>query len=164
MAVREALVAVANVVGVDPIYIAVIFILFLLLFYKVLQILRRIIYVAIAAAIFPFLIRYGIGIPIDIGISVLFNFVLFGVTLYLIYEGVLIVYKLVKLGWKAFKIIGAPFAWLFRKMRGRGARPEKPAKPKEFAPKRGRGRSAKKSKEFEMEEAEEIWKMGEEKE
>lgn len=165
----EILASISSVIGIDPIYIVVLFVVFVLVAYKALQILRRAVYVAIASAVFPFFLRWGLGIPIQITAASVIYFVLFGVMLYLIYEASRIVYGILKLAWGVLKIVSAPFVWLAKALRGLAQRKKARAKavpvhaPPSPAPKK-RGRPSKKEKGGEEVELSQVWKMGEEEE
>ncbi len=93
----------------DPFILAVlaIMIVFIIVAYKLVKILAKAAIIGLVAALFPIFGNYFLGLEIPI---TLFNILWFGVT----GIGLFFLYTILRTGWKALKLILAPFKALFR--------------------------------------------------
>ena len=85
----------AGAVGLGPIALIVGFIAFILVFKTVLGFLKNLLVVAVASAIFPFVLVY-FGYSVAITVSSLAGFMLLGIALYVILSAVKFVIGLVR--------------------------------------------------------------------
>ncbi len=85
-----------------------IFVVFIIIAYKLVKFVFRAFIIGLAAALFPIFGNFFLGMNIDITLFNVFWFALTGI-------GLFILYSILKTGWKFLKIV----AWPFRKARGK---------------------------------------------
>ena len=97
-----------------------IFVVFIIIVYKALGVLKNAVIVSVISACFPFVLDKVLGFDVDITVELILFYVLSGVVLYLLYEVFKVIYKSSKVIVSVFKILMFPFVlvlkflgWLF---------------------------------------------------
>ena len=90
----------------------VIFIIFIVIAYKLVKFLFKAFIIGLVAALFPIVGNLFLGLDIQIS---LFNIIWFAAT----GIGLFILYSIIKMGWRFLKLITAPIRWARRPTKGK---------------------------------------------
>ncbi|MEE9323153.1 MAG: hypothetical protein V3U72_01280 [Candidatus Aenigmarchaeota archaeon] len=93
----------------------VIFIIFIVIAYKLVKFLFKAFIIGLVAALFPVVGNLFLGLDIQIS---LLNIVWFAVT----GIGIFLLYSVIKMGWKFLKLITSPIRWARRPIKGKKER------------------------------------------
>ena len=91
-----------------------VFIVFIVVAYKALGVLKNTVIVSLISACFPFVLDKVFGFDIDITLGLIFFYVVCGVVLYLLYEGFKIFYKTSKVFVGIVGILMYPFVLILK--------------------------------------------------
>lgn len=91
-----------------------VFVVFIIIAYKALGVLKNAVIVSVISACFPFVLDKVLGFDVDITIDLILSYVLLGVVLYLLYEVFKVIYKSSKVIVGIFNILVFPFVLLLK--------------------------------------------------
>ena len=95
----------------------VIFIIFIVIAYKLVKFLFKAFIIGLVAALFPVVGNIFLGIDIQISLLNIMWFAVTGICLFLLYS-------IIKMGWRFLKLVTAPIRWARRPTKGKKKKEE----------------------------------------
>lgn len=109
----------------DLIYLFILFVVFIVIAYKLMVIAARAFVVAVVASLFPLFLNRVLGLAVEVSLSSMLFWALIGVGLYLAYELISFLYKTSKVILLIVKIVTWPFVALLKGIAKSLSRPKK---------------------------------------
>ncbi len=109
--------SIPEVLGNNTLLLGVALAVFLVVGYKLLSVLKNALIIAVLAALFPVVANRYFGAHLAVSLDAELTYVLAGVGLYVLYEGLKIAVGAGGIVWAFFGLLAKPFVWAYEGVR-----------------------------------------------